>query len=343
MQSLRAAMGIGTVSGWYQTSGGRIAWQETPAGRAEAQAVVCLHDAGAGGREFRPLLRRRPAGCRFILIDWPGHGRSDDFSGDAAAWFTVDSCAAILDVLLSRIGVDKPVLLGSGFGASVAIRYAASHPERVTGTVLCLPAGVVKTPVASPFSQRGGREMKQLLHRMQKSGSGTLGSPSRLASRRQALRMEAIGPAMQPLRAAGRDSVDSVKELLRQALDSLAFPALFALSRDSHEHPLQRYMEFLDPSLALAPKYRFTVFSGAFHPIWDEPDRFAVTLSSFVQAHLPVENHTHAWILHAVDWPAENNNLWKCVHPDCRAECTLTAGQDANLDTSRNGGVPGRA
>jgi pimeloyl-ACP methyl ester carboxylesterase len=332
IQSLRAAMGIRTVTGWYKTAGGRIAWEESPVRSAGMQAIVCLHDAGTGGREFRPLIQRCPAECRFILIDWPGHGRSGDFSGDAAAWFTIGSCVAILDVLLRQIGVEKPILLGSGFGGAVAIRYAANYPERVMGILLCQPAGLVTAPKSGPFSQRGRRGLRNLLMRMKKAVAGAKGNSIEISAQRQALRMEALRPAMLSLRAAARDSAESSMESLCAALESLDCPTLFALSRDNHEHPLHLYMSFLDPSLAWAPKYRFTVFSGAFHPLWDEPDRFAITLTSFVQAQFPIQNHTHAWLLHAVDWPTENTNQWKCVHPDCDAERVLPAGEDANQE-----------
>jgi hypothetical protein len=147
---------------------------------------------------------------------------------------------------------------------------------------------------------------------------------------RQALRMEAMRPAMVALRVGAGKSLEQSAPGLRSALNSLSCPVLFALSHDDREYPLKRYLALLDPSLAWASRHQFTVLAGAFHPIWDEPKRFAQALTSFVQAQIPVERHTHAWLLHAVDWPTDGNNLWKCVHPECSAERILPVGRNAN-------------
>jgi pimeloyl-ACP methyl ester carboxylesterase len=337
-QSLRAAMGVRSTCAWCEVDGCRIAWEETQSGDKDAQPVLCLHAAGTGSREFRPLLKRCPAGVRFILVDWPGHGRSGDLpseNGESAPPLTIESCATILNSLLHQLGIQRPILLGSGFGAAVAIRYASDHPEQVLGLVLCLPAGLVSANRAEPFSQPGKRGAARLLRRMKNFAPANTGKEMAIAARRQALRTEALRPGMQSIQAAAKDSTESASGGLRKALDSLSCPAIFALSQDSREYPLRRYLALLDPSLAWAPQHQFTVFAGAFNPIWDEPERFALALSSFVQAHLPVERHTHAWMIHAIDWPTKDNNLWKCVHPDCVAERVLPTGQNANRTSGK--------
>jgi len=109
-QSLRAAMGVRspaqaqTISstGWCLVGGCRIAWEQTSAAAHHCQPVVCLHEAGGGSREFRPLLERIPAGSRLICFDWPGHGRSEELTGASSgakgrnAKLTVESASAIL-------------------------------------------------------------------------------------------------------------------------------------------------------------------------------------------------------------------------------------------------------
>lgn len=327
--ALRAALGIRSVTGQCEAEGVRIAWEATPA-VAGAQAILCLHAAGAGSREFRPLMSRCPTGCRFILIDWPGHGRSEEPRGGVDSSLSIDSCAGIVDTVIHQLGIVKPILLASGFGAAVAIRYAASHAEAVLGLALCLPSGLIQAHNRKPGSSARKRALKDLLNRMTRFAPGKCNSPIAMAARRHAMRMEVLWEPLQTLRVAAENAANRETKALRNALDSLSCPAFFALSHDSHEYPLSSYLALLDPSLSWALRHRYTVFAGAFHPIWDEPNRFAIALGSFVQALLPVENHTHAWILSAVDWPAKDSNLWKCVHPDCRAEQVLTAGLDAN-------------
>jgi pimeloyl-ACP methyl ester carboxylesterase len=197
----------------------------------------------------------------------------------------------------------------------VALHYAAHHPAEVMGLVLCQPAGLI--------APRKGGTVKA-------SASATAGSPAW----RQAQRIQIVKPAMQAINAEIDRSLHTSEAALRAALRSLPCPILFALSRAGRVYPLNQYLSLLDPLLALAPQHRFTVFTGSFHPVWDEPDRFAQALNSFLQALLPLSQHRHAWQLSAVDWPTRTMNLWKCVHPDCPGEQVLTEGQNPN-DTGR--------
>jgi len=325
------------MQGWCAVDGCHIAWDEVPGGDKSMQAIVCLHSAGSGSREFWPLFDRRPPGSRLILIDWPGHGRSGDLPLDATGTrppLTVEFCARVVEKLLNqlrdRLGSSRPVLLGSGFGAAVAIRFASDHPESVLGLVLSQPAGLVAAGKASPFSQRGRRGVHRLLQRMRRIAHDTPALSDELPARRQALRMEALRTAMQPIRRETRESLERAAPSLRQAIESLTCPTLFALSRDSREYLLRSYMKLLDPSLAWATHHQFAVLPGTFNPIWDEPERFSIALASFIQAQVPIEKHTHAWLLSAVDFPTRGSNQWKCVHPDCDAERLLPEGLDAN-------------
>lgn len=283
------------------------------------------------------MVKRCPSGTRLLLVDWPSHGRSADLPCDSAGTpaLTVEFCAAIIGSLIQQLDIEKPILLGSGFGAAAAIRFAADHPDDVLGLVLSLPAGLISASGAGPFSQRGKRGVRRLLRRMRRASAGRIAQDAEAAARRQALRTEALRPAMLPIRTAVATSLAQAKAGLRKAIDSLSCPALFALSRNSQEYPVRKYLALLDPSLAWATQHQFTVFAGAFNPIWEEPDRFAVALASFIQTRFPVEKHIHAWLLFEVDWPTKDNNLWRCVHPDCVAERVLPTGRDANAASQR--------
>ena len=327
-----------TPSGSCLVDGCRIAWEMTPSEDDAPQIVICLHDVGTGSREFRPITERCPPGTRLLLADWPGHGRSGDLARDSTGnpTLTVESCAGIIEALKQQLGIESPILFGYGFGAAAAIRFAADHPGTVLGLVLCLPAGLVSASGPGPFSQHGKRGVRRLLQRMLNASDDDKVKPeSRAAAIRQALRLEALRPGMLPMRTAAATSLAHSEAGLRKAVDSLSCPALFALSRYNREYPVRKYMDLLDPSLAWATQHQFTVFAGAFNPIWDEPDRFAVAFASFIQSRVPVDKHTHAWILSEVDWPTKDNNLWKCVHADCVAERVLPTGRDANSASLR--------
>jgi pimeloyl-ACP methyl ester carboxylesterase len=321
-QRLRGVLGVRSPQGFCSVEGSPIVWQELPTppvsgkrtdwflGHAEDQLlIVCLHDAGSGSREFRPLMDRIPIGSRLLLLDWPGHGRSAEPTQRGG--FSVEHCASQLGTIVNQLGIARPILLGSGFGAAVAIRYAADRPTLITGLILCRPAGLIR-----PKSRATANRI---------AANNAVGP-----ARRQALRLEVVKPALSALCEEAGASLRRSEASLRSALKSLRCPVLFALSRQSRAYPLQKYLDLLDPLLKSAPQHRFTVFTGGFNPVWDEPDRFAQALTGFVQAQLPLSRHRHAWLLSAVDWPTRALNLWKCVHPDCPAEQILPEGQNAN-------------
>jgi pimeloyl-ACP methyl ester carboxylesterase len=311
---LRAALGVRKSASWCEADGCRVAWEE--AGDFGGQAAVCLHDAGSGGREFRPFLRQRLIGIRLIVLDWPGHGRS----GEDASEFSVERCARLLQAFVNQLGISRPVLLGHGFGAAVAIRFAAEHPARARGLVLSQPAGLF-APAWNPMGFWGNWSQKV---------SKDLRNQPTTPAKRQWARQHALRRAT--ANQAHPNSIDlrQAQPGLRSALASLPCPILFAFSRESRSDPLKTYLALLDPLLKSAPQHRFTVFAGGFHPAWDEPERFAQAVSGFVQAQMPLELHHHAWLLTAVDWPTRAMNLWKCVHPECDVEQVLPEGQNAN-------------
>jgi pimeloyl-ACP methyl ester carboxylesterase len=313
---LRGTMGVRNPTSWCEVGGRRIAIEEISNG--DGQPVVCLHDAGGGSREFRPLVQRRPIGTRLIFFDWPGHGRFESNFGSTDSETSVENSAQALHAILNQVGIARPILVGSGYGAAVAIRYAADHPTRVLGLVLCQPEGLI-----IPVSLRRFNLRKAFAAR--RSASGNI-----RAAAGQVLRLAALMRHMQPVLQAADKSVRLSSSNLREALSSLSCPVLFALSRDSRRYPLRRYLDMLDPLLARAPQHRFTVFTGDFHPLWDEPARLTQALTTFLQAQLPLAKHSHAWLLTAVDWPTANTNLWKCVHPECPEERVLPAGANAN-------------
>jgi len=320
-QRLRSVLGVHSPEGFCLVDGSPIVWQRFRApidSGAATESVVCLHDAGSGSREFYPLISRIPVGSQLLMLDWPGHGHSADPVEPA---FSLEHCSSLLNGVLHQLEIRQPILLGSGFGAAVAIRYAAGHPAGVMGLVLCQPAGLVSSSLISSSPRSSSPTRKS---------NCTAASKINGPARRQALRLEVVESALRSLCEEANLSLRQSETGLRSALQTLRSPVLFALSRESRAYPLQKYLDLLDPLLKSAPQHRFTVFTGGFNPIWDEPERFAQALTGFIQAQLPLSRHRHAWLLSAVDWPTRTMNLWKCVHPECPAEQVLSEGQNPN-------------
>ena len=105
----------------------------------EVPTIAIVHD-GPGAdhttfkhRAFRPRLVEA---AQLLYYDQRGHGRSD--KPDSATW-RLDEWADDLAGLLDALGLDDPVVFGSGFGALVATRFAGRYPDRLSKLVLSRP------------------------------------------------------------------------------------------------------------------------------------------------------------------------------------------------------------
>ena len=61
--------------------------------------------------------------CRIVIVDLPGIGESDDPS----KIYSLDDYTNILRKLLLEIYVENPIIIGSGIGGKVAIKYASKY------------------------------------------------------------------------------------------------------------------------------------------------------------------------------------------------------------------------
>jgi proline iminopeptidase len=96
--------------------------------------VIVLHGGPGGG--CSPAMRRYfdPDVYRVILFDQRGCGRSRPHASieENTTWHLVQDIEAIRVVL----GIDKFIVFGGSWGATLALVYAISHPERVMQLVL---------------------------------------------------------------------------------------------------------------------------------------------------------------------------------------------------------------
>jgi pimeloyl-ACP methyl ester carboxylesterase/DNA-binding CsgD family transcriptional regulator len=81
------------------------------------------------GDWFRPLME----GQRFISFDARGQGLS---TRGLRPDLSIDNFVGDLELVLDRLDVRRCILLGQGFGGHIAVRYAVTHPERISALVL---------------------------------------------------------------------------------------------------------------------------------------------------------------------------------------------------------------
>jgi proline iminopeptidase len=104
------------------------------AGSPKGRPAVALHGGPGGG--LSPEMRRffDPQRYRVVLMDQRGCGRSTPHAEthDNTTWTLV----ADIERVRERYGIDKWLVFGGSWGSTLALAYAAAHPERVAGLVL---------------------------------------------------------------------------------------------------------------------------------------------------------------------------------------------------------------
>lgn len=138
--------------------------------------VLCLHDAGLSSSLFEGLIREVAPDGGAIAFDLPGHGRS----GSLDALPDIASMREMSQWVATQCGLTRPILLGHGMGALIALDWAAADPDGVGGIVACglgLALGISDEAIQTmrqvtlgkaprPFDpsrvcKEGGREMMQ--------------------------------------------------------------------------------------------------------------------------------------------------------------------------------------
>jgi len=104
------------------------------AGPASAIPLVCLHTAGADGRQFRHILNDEAITrhYRVIVFDMPWHGKSlppEGFEREDYQLTTKAYTEMVLDVC-DALALEKPVVMGCSIGGRLVLNLAAEHARR---------------------------------------------------------------------------------------------------------------------------------------------------------------------------------------------------------------------
>jgi proline iminopeptidase len=103
-------------------------------GNPRGQPAVVLHGGPGGG--ITPFLRQMhdPSHYRIILFDQRGCGQSTPHAelAENTTWDLV----ADMERLRQHLGIERWQVAGGSWGSTLALAYAETHPERVTGLVV---------------------------------------------------------------------------------------------------------------------------------------------------------------------------------------------------------------
>ncbi|CAK7283872.1 alpha/beta fold hydrolase [Streptomyces misionensis] len=100
-------------------------------GRADGPAMVFWPSLMMDGTMWRFQYEHFAATHRVVLVDSPGHGRSDALR----RIIDLKQCADALVEVLDALGIDKCVLVGNSWGGMLAGVFPAYHTERTAAAV----------------------------------------------------------------------------------------------------------------------------------------------------------------------------------------------------------------
>ncbi|HZU19759.1 MAG TPA: alpha/beta hydrolase [Gaiellaceae bacterium] len=94
------------------------------------------------------------AEMQVVYLDLRGFGRSD--LSEPARWNT-EQWSSDIHAITQVLGIDRPVVLGAGWGAYTALRYAQRWPDELGKLVLVNPAARIVVPrIVARFDELGG-------------------------------------------------------------------------------------------------------------------------------------------------------------------------------------------
>ena len=116
--------------------------------------VIMIHGAGPGASSwsnFRQNVDAFSAKYRALLVDMPQYGGSAKVIIEGGR---LTYCANVFLDLMDKLGIDKAHFVGNSMGGQVAIKLAATHPERVSKLVV-IGSGTGNPSLFSPMPLEG--------------------------------------------------------------------------------------------------------------------------------------------------------------------------------------------
>jgi len=128
----RAAVFHADYSRFVEVDGVRVHYQEV--GDPNAPPMFLIHGFAASNLVWsKVFLELAATGFRVIAPDLPGYG----YSGKPRHLdYTIASQAKMVFSLVSQLGINRAVLVGSSYGAAIAATMALDHPALVEKLVL---------------------------------------------------------------------------------------------------------------------------------------------------------------------------------------------------------------
>jgi pimeloyl-ACP methyl ester carboxylesterase len=103
--------------------------------------IVILHEGLGSVAMWKDFPERvaEASGCGVLVYSRYGHGKSERLAERRSVDFMHHEAKIVLPELLREFQIEQPILLGHSDGASIALIYAGTWPDRVRGLILEAP------------------------------------------------------------------------------------------------------------------------------------------------------------------------------------------------------------
>ena len=103
--------------------------------------LLCLHTAGADGRQFHRLMAdpRLTERHRLVAFDLPWHGKSPPPAGAVHGGWRLDTDLYVELIMgfVAAAGLDRPIVLGASMSGEICLELAYRHPDAFSGIIAC--------------------------------------------------------------------------------------------------------------------------------------------------------------------------------------------------------------
>ena len=117
--------------------GNRVYYEQL--GNPDGKAALNVHGGPGAGMSQRPIRTWDPDHYRVIRFDQRNCGRSTPHAGDPAADMSLNTTQHLIDDmerLREHLGIERWLLFGGSWGATLALAYAQQHSDRVSEMVI---------------------------------------------------------------------------------------------------------------------------------------------------------------------------------------------------------------
>lgn len=138
--------------------GNRMYYEEL--GNPDGKPAVNLHGGPGGGSMKGPTKAWDPEKWRVIRYDQRGCGLSTPNAADPATDMSANTTQHLIqdiELLREHLGIEKWLVKGGSWGATLALLYAQAHPERVTEMII--PAVTMTRPEETDWLYHGARRL----------------------------------------------------------------------------------------------------------------------------------------------------------------------------------------